>query len=286
MDNDSSDDEADNNLEGISANADYEDYMDSDVVNIVFGVVTLLYILAIMVFYSGPLLENSFQSDTILMVMVYWAIVSKTITPLVVVVFSVFNFTNLLLTFLILLVIASSALNSIGFLVDFIYAGVTANSATSPNNIANDPLRCCVFYNTPNSGCQLSDGPCTIGYPQTKLDLSLNDSFVFYYIMVLILFGLEVTLLILTLVVRQIKIKKQKEFISKRAIAEMAKDEAMTGSAKSITSATERMVTQNPIMLKANRMIRSTLHQIGGIPSWTGFTANNNLWTNTKKKVD
>jgi hypothetical protein len=277
-----SDDEGEDFLEGISANADYEDYMDSDGANIAFGVVILIYILALMVFYAGPLLENSFQADTILMVMVYWAVISKTLIPLATVVFSVFNFTNFPLTLIILAIIASGALNSLGFAVDLVYAGVTANAASAINNIANDPLWCCVYYSVPNSGCQLTDGPCTAGYPQTKADLALNDSFVFYYVMVIILFGLEVALLVFTLVVRQTKIQKQKEFFKQEVTTLMDKDSGPPND-RTLTARTERMISQNPIMLKANRMIRSALHEIGRIPSQTGFTGNVNLWPRKRK---
>jgi hypothetical protein len=264
-------------LEGITANSKYDDYMDSDGINLAFGIFTFLYFLALMVFYAGPVVENSFQFDSVLAGMVYWSLF-KTLIPFFSIVFTVFNITNFPLTFVMLTVIGSGFLNSIGFAVDFLYAGLRANTANLPNNIANDPLRCCVYYNVPNSGCDPADGPCAPNYPQTKLDLILNDSFVFYCTMIGILGLFEIIMLILVLILRRTRIDKEKEFFAKAVQEEMTNDKT-----KVTLEATDVQRKIDTLYGKMNGIIRRTLREFGKLKSQSGFSANMDESLNTKK---
>jgi len=174
-----------------------------------------------------------------------------------------------------LIVLLAGFVNSVGFLVIFLYYGLRANSVSLPNNIANDPLRCCVFYSSPNSGCQITDGPCTPDFPQTRSDLHLNESFVFYVSMGVIITVLEFIMIILVLILRRTRIEKEKEFFTKTIREEMGKNAVFE------TTPMERKI--GSFYGQMNGFIRRTLNEIGKVPSQSGFTANMDMKFHNKK---
>lgn len=261
-----SDEDDDGYLDGIIGNTQFDDYVDSDPVNIAFGVFIFLYIVALTIFYAGPLLLNPFQGDSVLQAMVYWSLF-KSLVPLIGIILSIFNITDLPLTFILLAVTALCLLNSCGFGIIFVYDFITANSATYPNNIANDPLRCCVYYATPNSGCVLSDGPCPSNYPQTKSDLLINSSFVFYGSMILILIILEAVLLVLGFFIRRARIAKEIKFFSK-----MDEDTQEPNPKTNLGGLFHGKPIQT--LNRVTSIIKSSLSELGKVQSFNGFKAN------------
>jgi hypothetical protein len=258
---------------------DFNDYEDCDFINLFFSVMIIIYIVALMIFFAGPISETP-NNDNVRWVAILWSIINKPLLALVTVFFVVFNITAVPLTFLLTSVGVLSMINTIIFIVGLLYNSITCNEPTRPNNICNSFERCCVFYNVINSGCNITDGPCSSDFPSTVGELGANDSFIFFWVMVIILFICEVLIVALSLIIRQNRLSHEAEFFKYKKLIDLNTDtRGSIPTNKVTTKVTQFKNMSMGVSNMFNRFLKRTMDELGKIPSDTGLTGSysNNL---------
>lgn len=184
---------------------------------IIYGVLITIYTVAVVFYLVRPVTSvlNDLSADvttTIYVVFLYWC-VAKVIPPTLAVLLSVFDGTNIPLSYLFLISLAIVFVGSLGFDVVLLNDYGRCNSPLAPYNPCNDLLYCCVYY-ADHPSCS-GFGPCPAGYPASNGDLHPNADFAELGIYTTVLLAYELGLIGFAIAIGQSRKKKEAKFSEK-----------------------------------------------------------------------
>lgn len=183
--------------------------------SILFGISMGFYLVMVVFYVAKPItsVANTLVLDVtnVLYFVLLYGSLFKIVPPILAVLLSIFNGTNLPLSYALVTSLAISMAGSLCLSVTILSDYGKCNRGDSPINPCNDMLYCCV-YSAENTTCQ-DFGPCAPGYPSTYYHLGPNYDFVELAISTVSLMGYEIFMIFIAVAIRQNRITKESRFL-------------------------------------------------------------------------